>query len=278
MVLVKTKNQKQMFTNTKELDSLQYVSQEIDPLVVKNLSVGFGQKTVLSGVGLSFPKGSITALVGPSGSGKSTFLRTLNRMNDEIKGYWHTGDVLLDGEEIYSKNVDPLVLRRRVGMVFQRPNPFPMSIASNVVIGLKVHKLAKRSQYKELARFYLDQVGLYSAVKDRLNDSPFRLSGGQQQLLCLARALAVEPEILLLDEPTSSLDPMTTKSVEKLLKKLVPKVTVIIVTHNLAQARRIADWAACFWDGALIESGSAPQVLEDPVNEITAQFVTGQLG
>jgi len=268
----------QVFTHAQEIGSLQYVVNSTDPLVVKNLSVGFGDKTVLSGLNLSFPKGSITALIGPSGSGKSTFLRTLNRMNDEIKGYWHTGEVLLDSVEIYSKQVDPLFLRRKVGMVFQRPNPFPMSIASNVVIGLKVHKLAKRKDFKDIAIHYLDRVGLYSAVKDRLNDSPFKLSGGQQQLLCLARALAVEPEILLLDEPTSSLDPMTTKSVEKLLRELIPDVTVVIVTHNLAQARRIADWAACFWDGTLIEAGSAPQVLEDPVNDITAQFVTGQLG
>ena len=243
-----------------------------------NLSIGFGDKSVLNDITLKFPNGTITALVGPTGCGKSTFLRTLNRMNDQVRGFWHKGSVKLDGVETYSKAIDPLILRRRVGMVFQRPNPFPMSISDNVTAGVKAHKMAKRRELKEIAEGYLKEVGLYEAVKDRFNDSPFRLSGGQQQLLCLARALAVKPEVLLLDEPTASLDPISTKSVEDLLAKLAPELTIVIVTHNLAQARRIADKAAFFCDGMLVENGDAAQVLEDPTHETTAQFVTGRLG
>ncbi len=243
-----------------------------------NLSIGFGDKSVLNDITLKFPNGTITALVGPTGCGKSTFLRTLNRMNDQVRGFWHNGVVKLDGVETYSKAIDPLILRRRVGMVFQRPNPFPMSISDNVTAGVKAHKMAKRRELKEIAVGYLKEVGLYEAVKDRFNDSPFRLSGGQQQLLCLARALAVKPEVLLLDEPTASLDPISTKSVEDLLIKLAPELTIVIVTHNLAQARRIADKAAFFCDGMLVENGDAAQVLEDPTHETTAQFVTGRLG
>jgi phosphate transport system ATP-binding protein len=247
-------------------------------LKTEKLTIGFNEKTVLSNISISFEKATITALVGPSGSGKSTYLRTLNRLNDEIRGFWHEGGVVLDDVDIYGGGLDPLYLRRRVGMVFQRPNPFPMSIKDNVLIGVKAHKLAEKSEYNAIAKKYLETVGLWQAVSDRLDDSPFKLSGGQQQLLCLARALAVQPEVILLDEPTSSLDPLSTKAVEELLKKLVSEITVVIITHNLAQARRIADKAAFFWDGELVEMGSAAQVLEEPENETTRKFVTGQLG
>jgi phosphate transport system ATP-binding protein len=254
------------------------VSEEPDVISTRRLAVGFGNRTVLSGLDLGFRRGKVTALVGPSGSGKSTFLRTLNRLNDDVPGFWHTGEVLLEGQDIYSKEVDPLALRARVGMVFQRPNPFPMSIEANVVAGVRVHRLARKRELREVAKHYLSLVGLYDAVKDRLGDSPFRLSGGQQQLLCLARCLATQPTVLLLDEPTSSLDPMSSKKVEELLLGLVPSMTIVIVTHNLAQARRLADYAVFFWQGEALEHGTAGQVLEDPLNEVTQQFVTGAIG
>ena len=186
------------------------------------LNLGFSGRTVLNDVNVDLKRGSITALIGPTGSGKSTFLRTLNRMNDRVPGFTRTGDVTLDEESLWAPHVDLLTLRRRVGMLFQRPNPFPMSIKDNVVAGVKAHRIAKGKQLDVVCERRLTEVGLWDAVKDRLNDSPFRLSGGQQQLLCLARALAVGPEVLLLDEPTSSLDPVTTESIEALLKTLTP--------------------------------------------------------
>ena len=247
-------------------------------LLARDVAVGFGSRAVLGGVALDFRPQTITALLGPTGSGKSTFLRSLNRMNDKVKGFWQTGTITLDAQDIYASGVDPLVVRRRVGMVFQRPNPFPLSIRDNVVAGVRAHRLAKRSELTGIAEHYLRLVGLWSAVADRLGDSPFRLSGGQQQLLCLARALAIQPDVLLLDEPTSSLDPVSTEAVEELLRQLVPSLTMVIVTHNLAQARRVADKTAFFYDGRLCEVGETAQVLEAPTHEATARFVTGRIG
>ena len=206
-----------------------------------DLTLSFGQRAVLSDLQIPFGGGQVTAILGPTGSGKSTLLRTINRLNDKVTGYGHKGDVLLDGSSIWAQHVELMALRRKVGMLFQRPNPFPMSIMDNVVAGVKAHKMAKGSQLKEIAERRLREVGLWDAVSARLKDSPFRLSGGQQQLLCLARTLAVDPDVLLLDEPTSSLDPMATESIEALVRTLVPELTVIIVTHNLAQARRVSD-------------------------------------
>ena len=216
-----------------------------------NLNLGFSGRTVLSDVNVDLKRGSITALIGPTGSGKSTFLRTLNRMNDRVPGFTREGDVSLDDESLWAAHVDLLTLRRRVGMLFQRPNPFPMSIKDNVVAGVKAHRIAKGKQLDVVCERRLTEVGLWDAVKDRLNDSPFRLSGGQQQLLCLARALAVGPEVLLLDEPTSSLDPVTTESIEALLKTLAPALTLIVVTHNLGQAMRVSQQTMFFYQGAL---------------------------
>ena len=181
---------------------------------------------MLGDINVALRRGSITALIGPTGSGKSTFLRTLNRMNDRVPGFSRTGDVTLDGKSLWASHVDLLTLRRRVGMLFQRPNPFPMSIRDNVVAGVKAHRIAKGKQLDVVCERRLTEVGLWDAVKDRLGDSPFRLSGGQQQLLCLARALAVGPEVLLLDEPTSSLDPVTTESIETLIKTLTPALSI----------------------------------------------------
>jgi phosphate transport system ATP-binding protein len=247
-------------------------------LLTRDVAVGFGAKTVLSGISLGFTPGTITALIGPTGCGKSTFLRSLNRMNDKVRGYWRTGSIEFDGQEIAGHGVDPLVLRRRVGMVFQRPNPFPMSISDNVVAGVRAHRMSPRRDLPEVAERFLRQVGLWSEVSARLGDSPFRLSGGQQQLLCLARALAVEPDVILLDEPTSSLDPVTTSMVEDLLRQLAPSLTMVIVTHNLAQARRLADTTAFLYNGRLVETGETERIFEAPSEPETVSYVSGRIG
>lgn len=244
----------------------------------RGLTLRFGAKTVLRDVQLEFPQGTVTALLGPTGSGKTTFLRTLNRMNDRVDGFGREGEVLLDGHSIWSRGTDVMALRRRVGMLFQRPNPFPMSIIDNVASGLRAHRIAGRKQARGVAEKRLREVGLWDAVSDRLGDSPFRLSGGQQQLLCLARTLAVGPGILLLDEPTSSLDPVSTAAIESLIRSLVPALTIVVVTHNLSQARRIADRTAFFFGGQLVEVGDTRQVLDSPRHEQTANYVTGRIG
>ena len=242
------------------------------------LTLGFGRLTVLSDVSIDFRPGKITALLGPTGSGKSTLLRTLNRMNDKISGYRRDGDVTLDGVSIWSPAVHPMALRRKVGMLFQRPNPFPMSILDNVVAGVRAQGRVPRAELRHIAERRLRQVGLWDAVSGRLADSPFRLSGGQQQLLCLARALAVEPGVLLLDEPTSSLDPVTTEAIEALIRGLVPELTVVIVTHNLAQARRVAHRTVFLNRGRLVEQGDTGQIFDSPAEEETAQYVGGHFG
>jgi len=242
------------------------------------LTLGFGQHTVLAGVTTDFQPGKITALLGPTGSGKSTLLRTLNRMNDKISGYRRDGDVTLDGVSIWSPAVHPMALRRKVGMLFQRPNPFPMSIEDNVVAGVRAQGRLPRAELRQIAERRLRQVGLFDAVAGRLGESPFRLSGGQQQLLCLARALAVEPGVLLLDEPTSSLDPVTTEAIETLIRGLVPELTVVIVTHNLAQAVRVAQRTVFLNRGRLVEQGDTDQIFSSPAEEETAQYIGGHFG
>lgn len=242
-----------------------------------NLTVGFGPKTVLEKVNLRLPARSVTSLLGPTGSGKTTFLRSLNRMNDEVHGYRRSGDVLLGDQSIFA-NRDLMEFRRRVGMLFQRPNPFPMSIADNVVAGVRAHKIVPRKDLGGVAEARLTEVGLWDAVKDRLGDSPFRLSGGQQQLLCLARALAVQPEVLLLDEPTSSLDPATTEKIEGLIRSLADRLTVVMVTHNLAQAARLGDRTALFCEGRLVEEGPTEQIFSSPKHEETLRYVSGPFG
>jgi phosphate transport system ATP-binding protein len=243
-----------------------------------DLTLGFGSATILSEISLDVRQGVVTALLGPTGSGKTTLLRTMNRMNDKVTGYRHSGDMLLDGRSIWHPGLDAMALRRKVGMLFQRPNPFPMSIMDNVVAGVRAHRLAPRAQLRAVAERHLREVGLWDAVSSRLKDSPFRLSGGQQQLLCLARALAIEPDVLLLDEPTSALDPMATESIETLIRALVPRLTVVIVTHNLAQARRVADRTVFLNKGRLVEHGETEQVFENPAHEETANYVTGRFG
>jgi phosphate transport system ATP-binding protein len=268
------------------VDSTEQVLQALDPdrgrphdvVCAERLTLGFGTKTILTGIDMSFRRGTITALIGPTGSGKSTFLRTLNRMNDRVAGFRRDGDVMFDDQSIWSAHHDLLNLRRRIGMLFQRPNPFPMSIRDNVVAGVKAHRIAKGKQLDVVAEQRLREVGLWDAVKDRLGDSPFRLSGGQQQLLCLARALAVGPEVLLLDEPTSALDPISTEYIEALLGTLVPALTLIIVTHNLAQARRVSQTTMFFYDGELIEHGATEDLFEHPQHTNTDRYVNGRIG
>ncbi len=247
-------------------------------LSVKDLTLSFGQRAILSNVNVDIKRGAVTALIGPTGSGKTTLLRTFNRMNDKVSTYKHSGDVLLEGHSIWHPGVDLMTLRRRVGMLFQRPNPFPMSIMDNVVAGTRAHRMVGRHGLRQVAEEHLNAVGLWGAVKDRLKDSPFRLSGGQQQLLCLARALAINPEVLLLDEPTSSLDPNATESIEALIRTLTPGITVVIVTHNLAQAGRVADQTMFLNQGRLVEYGDTKQVFENPAEEETANYVRGRFG
>ncbi len=247
-------------------------------MATTGLTLRFGATTVLSEVAMTAPRGTITALIGPTGSGKSTFLRTLNRMNDKVPGFTHDGDVTLFGDSIWGPKQDLLTLRRRVGMLFQRPNPFPMSIRDNVVAGVKAHGIARGKQLDVVAEIRLREVGLWDAVKDRLRESPYRLSGGQQQLLCLARALAVGPEVLLLDEPTSALDPLSTDSVEQLLRQMTPALTQIIVTHNLGQARRLSDSTMFFFGGRLVEHGSTEELFSQPREADTGRYVNGLMG
>jgi phosphate transport system ATP-binding protein len=251
--------------------------EDSDVMHAHQVSLGFGATTIMQDINVGFPRGTITALIGPSGSGKTTFLRALNRMNDKVRDFWHHGQISLYDDEIYSDTMDPLVLRRRVGMVFQRPNPFPMSIQDNIVSGVRAHRMAKRSEMRDIAETRLAEVGLWSHVADRLHDSPFRLSGGQQQMLCLARALAVEPEVLLLDEPTSSLDPRSTEAVEELVRRLTPELTVIIVTHDLAQARRLSDNTIFFYEGRMIETAPTDQLFTRPERPETARYIGGEL-
>lgn len=244
----------------------------------QNLTLRIGEKTILSAVEVDIDRGKITAIIGPTGTGKSVFLRTLNRMSDNIPAFSHDGDITLDGDSIWSRQRNLLQLRRQVGMMFQRPNPFQMSIRDNVVAGVKAHRLAKGAQLDVITEERLDQVGLWEAVKDRLGDSPFRLSGGQQQLLCLARALAVGSEVLLLDEPTSSLDPVTIEGIERLMRDLTPGYTIIIVTHNLGQAHRLWDHTMFLHLGHLVEHGPTEQLFESPQEPETQRYVAGRFG
>ena len=220
----------------------------------------------------------MTAFIGPSGCGKSTFLKTLNRMNDLVDGVKITGSVELDGENIYAPNVDTTVLRRRVGMVFQQPNPFPMSIYDNVAYGPRVHGIRNKARLDEIVEESLRGAAIFDEVKDRLKKSALGLSGGQQQRLCIARALAVEPEVLLMDEPTSALDPISTAKIEDLMESLKQKYTVVVVTHNMQQATRVSDYTAFFLLGELIEFGKTRQVFSYPREKKTEDYITGRFG
>jgi len=245
---------------------------------VRGLSFWYGSNQALYDVSLIIPEHSVMALIGPSGCGKSTFLRTLNRMNDLIEGTRHTGEVLLDEEEIFGRGVNLVDLRRRVGMVFQKSNPFPKSVFENVVFGPRVAGVSNRARLQEIAERSLRRAALWDEIKDRLNDSALNLSGGQQQRLCIARALATDPEVLLLDEPASALDPASTSRIEDLIFELKRDYTIVIVTHNMQQAARVSDLTAFFYQGRLIEVGSTDQLYTKPGVKQTEDYITGRFG
>lgn len=249
---------------------------------VENLGVSYSGRPALLDVTLPIHRGCITAVIGPSGCGKSTFLSCLNRMTDLVPGCEVTGRVRLGGNNILNGNTDAMMLRRRVGMIFQKPNPFPLSIRKNLTFPLKQHGVRNRARREEKAETVLRQVGLWDEVKDRLDAPAFDLSGGQQQRLCLARALLLDPEVILLDEPCSALDPIASAVVEELIVALRGRYTTVIVTHNLAQARRIADDVAMFWfsegAGRLVEHGPVARLFESPAHDITAAYVRGGRG
>ena len=244
----------------------------------KNLDLYYGEKHALKNVNLDIKTNKITAFIGPSVCGKSTFLKTLNRMNDYVKGIKITGDVKLDGEDIYDSRVDTTILRKKVGMVFQQPNPFPMSIYDNVAYGPRIHGIKGKKELDKIVKKSLEAAALYDEVKDRLHTSALGLSGGQQQRLCIARALAVEPEVILLDEPTSALDPISTLKIEELLLELKKDYTIAIVTHNMQQASRIADYTAFFLVGEMVEYGETKDVFAMPKDKRTEDYITGRFG
>ncbi|MGD6809088.1 MAG: phosphate ABC transporter ATP-binding protein PstB [Candidatus Bathyarchaeia archaeon] len=245
---------------------------------IKQLNVWFKDNHVLKNVTLPIEGKAVTAIMGPSGCGKSTLVRSINRMNDLIPGSKTVGELFVDGENIFSDSMSIYDLRRRVGMVFQRPNPFPKSIFDNVAFGPSIHKTAKGSGLKELVERSLRGAALWDEVKDRLGDGAFSLSGGQQQRLCIARALAVEPEVLLMDEPCSALDPAATAKIETLIQELKENYTVIIVTHNLQQAARVSDYTAFMYVGQLVEYGETKRLFEKPQNPLTENYIAGQFG
>ena len=250
----------------------------MDKITASRLNFYYGSTKALKDVNLSIAEHKVTAFIGPSGCGKSTFLRTLNRMNDLIEGTRVEGTVLLDGEDIYGPKVEITTLRKRVGMVFQRPNPFPMSIYDNIAYGPRLHGIRKKQELDSIVESSLRGAALFDEVKDRLKKSALSLSGGQQQRLCIARALAVEPEVLLMDEPTAALDPISTQKIEELISDLKWHYTVAIVTHNMQQAARVSDYTAFFLVGEMVEYGETAQIFNAPVDKRTADYIGGRFG
>jgi len=247
-------------------------------ITVRDLTVRYGESVALDRVSLEVPARRVTALIGPSGCGKSTFLRCLNRMNDNIRGATVSGEVAIDGQQLYGPDVDPVRLRRQVGMVFQRSNPFPKSIFDNVAFGPRVHGLKDAVALRGVVEQSLRQAALWEEVADRLDSSALDLSGGQQQRLCIARALAVQPEVLLMDEPASALDPIATAKIEELIHELRADYTIVIVTHNMQQAARVSDFTAYFYLGRLIEFGATDQLFTNPQQQETEDYITGRFG
>ncbi|HOO97508.1 MAG TPA: phosphate ABC transporter ATP-binding protein PstB [Caldisericia bacterium] len=243
---------------------------------IKNLNFFYDSTQALKDITIDIPKGSVTALIGPSGCGKSTFLRTLNRMNDIIEGTRVEGTVEIDNRDIYAKDVDIVKLRKQVGMVFQKPNPFPKSIFDNVAYGPRIHGQKNRAKLQEIVEKSLVRAALWDEVKDRLHTKGTDLSGGQQQRLCIARTLAVDPEIVLMDEPTSALDPQATSKIEDLISELSGRYTIVIVTHNMQQAARVSDYTAFFYEGEIIEFGKTKQVFTVPQKKQTEEYLTGK--
>lgn len=251
---------------------------EQDKIVIEHLNLWYGSFQALKDINLRLPANEITAFIGPSGCGKSTLLKSLNRMNDLVEGCRIEGTVTLDGEDIFSRKMDVNLLRKRVGMVFQKPNPFPMSIYDNVSYGPRTHGIRSRVKLDEIVEKSLRGAAIWDEVKDRLNKSALGMSGGQQQRLCIARALAVEPEVLLMDEPTSALDPISTSKVEELATELKENYTIVMVTHNMQQAARISDKTAFFLLGELVEMGPTERVFATPVDKRTEDYISGRFG
>ena len=247
-------------------------------IALRDLHLYYGDFHALKGLSMEIPEKEITAFIGPSGCGKSTCLKTLNRMNDLVEGCKITGGVFIDGEDIYAPQTDVTLLRRRAGMVFQKPNPFPMSVYDNIAYGPRVHGVKKKHELDEIVERSLREAALLDEVKDRLKKSALGLSGGQHQRLCIARALAVEPDILLMDEPTSALDPISTTKIEDLMAELKKKYTVVIVTHNMQQAARISDRTAFFLLGEIVEYDATPAMFSMPQDKRTEDYITGRFG
>jgi phosphate transport system ATP-binding protein len=245
---------------------------------VENLNLYYGENHALKDVSMDIQENAVTAFIGPSGCGKSTFLKTLNRMNDLVDGVRIDGKVLLDGEDIYDPGVDTTILRKKVGMVFQQPNPFPMSIYDNIAYGPRVHGIRDKKRLDQIVEESLRGAAIFDEVKDRLKKSAMGLSGGQQQRICIARALAVQPEVLLMDEPTSALDPISTAKIEELMEDLKKKYTVIVVTHNMQQATRVSDQTAFFLVGEMVEFGDTKQIFSYPQDKRTEDYITGRFG
>lgn len=251
---------------------------ENSKISVRSLNLHYGDNHALKDVNMEIKENSITAFIGPSGCGKSTFLKCLNRMNDLVECAGIDGQVLLDGEDIYDKRVDTTLLRKKVGMVFQQPNPFPMSIYDNIAYGPRIHSIKNKAKLDEIVEEALRGAAIFDEVKDRLKKSALGLSGGQQQRLCIARALAVSPEVLLMDEPTSALDPISTLKIEELMESLKQKYTVVIVTHNMQQAARVSDDTAFFLVGEVVEFGATQDIFSRPQDKRTEDYITGRFG
>ena len=247
-------------------------------IVVKHLNLHYGENHALKDINMNIAQNAVTAFIGPSGCGKSTFLKCLNRMNDLVDCVKIDGTVTIDGEDIYSPKVDTTLLRKKVGMVFQQPNPFPMSIYDNIAYGPRIHGITAKAKLDDIVERSLRDAAIFEEVKDRLKKSALGLSGGQQQRLCIARALAVEPEILLMDEPTSALDPISTLKVEDLMEDLKKKYTVVVVTHNMQQAARVSDYTAFFLLGELIEFDTTDTIFKHPSQKKTEDYITGRFG
>ena len=249
-----------------------------DAFTVKDMELYYGSFHALKNVNLNIASGEITAFIGPSGCGKSTFLKSLNRMNDLVEGCRITGDIRLMGEDIYDRNMDVSVLRRRVGMVFQKPNPFPMSVYDNIAYGPRTHGVKKKAELDEIVEKSLRDAAIWDELKDRLKKSALGLSGGQQQRLCIARALAVKPEVILMDEPTSALVPISTSKIEDLVMDIKKEYTIVMVTHNMQQAVRVSDTTVFFLLGEIIESGATGQMFSVPKDKRTEDYITGRFG
>ena len=250
----------------------------MNKIEVKNVDLFYGDFQALKNVSMDMPENKITAFIGPSGCGKSTLLKSLNRMNDLVDGVKITGEITLDGEDIYAPKVDVNELRKRVGMVFQQPNPFSMSIYDNIAYGPRVHGIRKKKDLDIIVERSLQGAALWDEVKDKLKRNALQISGGQQQRLCIARALAVEPEVLLMDEPTSALDPISTSKIEELCESLKDRYTIVIVTHNMQQAARISDYCSFFFEGEIIESDQTSTIFQNPKNKKTEDYITGRFG